>query len=240
MYDAYFIPPGIGVDRAVALGVKWLADQPGEPLILLHAKSMIDNNRLLGQVARQNRIRWEAPRTISSGNRWAGGAILAPWASEDVIACIDGRLASRASAVCVIGWSPDDPNHKAWVAARNAVDVDSGAALGKPSDEIISDPVVRIAIDYAERFVNHNNLLVQYEDKAYFVRTLQELVRGEHRFNLDEVAAYAMATGWTSEEVKRIREYGQRVLDGRSFRLRSGVGPKPGTCRRWEEEAAQS
>jgi hypothetical protein len=66
---------------------------------------------------------------------------------------------------------------------------------------------------------------------------LQTLVRGGHRLDLNEIAAYAMATGWTGDEVERIREYGQQILEGRGFRLRSPIGPEPGAIKRWEEEA---
>jgi len=49
--------------------------------------------------------------------------------------------------------------------------------------------------------------------------------------DLDAIAMLAMATGWSSEETKRIREYDRQILDGRSFRLQSAVGPKPGDCK---------
>jgi hypothetical protein len=237
-YGAFFIPADVDPDRAITLGINWLVKQPGEPLILLHAKTMIDNSRLLGRAAREYRIRYDTPRTIRGGRHWSGGAILAPWASADVISCIDDDLAYGVRAVCIIGWRPDDPNHAAWTGARKAFDLSNGEALGTPLDEIISDPVVRVALGHAERFVNHNNALVQAEDKAYLVRTLQELVRCGHRFDLDKLATYAMATGWTGEEVKRIYEYGRRILEGRSFRLASTVGPKAGDCKHWEAEVA--
>lgn len=238
-YEAFFVDPDVDAGEAVALALRWLVQRPGEPLVLFHAKNMVDNNRLLGAAIRQYGIRYEAPRTVWGGS-WSGGAILAPWASDKVLRCIDDELAFKTNAVCVIGWRPDDPNHAAWTASRRATDLKSGATLGKQPAEIISDPVVRIALDEAEGFVNHNNALVQEEDKAYLVRTLQELVRSGHRLDLDEIAAYAMATGWTGEEVKRIREYGQRVLENRTFRFRSSIGPQRGTCRRWEEEAEAS
>jgi hypothetical protein len=238
-YDAYFVSPEVERDRALALGLKWLLEQPGEPLVLLHAKKMVTNNRLLAAAVSKYHLRVEAPQTLwRSGNRWQGGAILAPWASAGVLKCIDDDLSLEASAVCVVGWRENDPNHQAWIAARNAVDLDSGDELGRDPNEIISDPVVRIAIDYASTFVNHNNALVQYDDKAYFIRTLEELVAGGHPFHLDEVVTYAMATGWTGEEIERIREYGQAVLAGRGFRHKSTVGPKRGDVRRWEDEAA--
>src|SRR5207248_1820561 len=118
-------------------------------------------------------------------------------ASPDVVRCIDDDLSHLAEAVCVIGWRPDDPNHASWITARNAIDLTTGLGLGRVAAAMIDDPVVRIALDHAERFVNRNNALVQAEDKAYLVRTLQELLRSGHRFDLDELAAYAMATGWT-------------------------------------------
>jgi hypothetical protein len=154
-----------------------------------------------------------------------------------VVSYIDDWLARKTEGVCTIGWIPGA--HDRWIAARGAVDLRDGRPLGRPVEQIISDPVVRVAIDEAERFVNHNNALVQYEDKAYLIRTLQELVRGGHRFDLDEVAAYAMATGWTAAEVARIREYGSRVLEGRSFRLRDRSGPSRGACKRWEADVAR-
>jgi hypothetical protein len=47
-------------------------------------------------------------------------------------------------------------------------------------------------------------------------------------FNVDEITAYAMATDWTPTEFKRLREYANRILDGRRFRLRSTVGAEAG------------
>jgi hypothetical protein len=240
VYTAFFISPDFDPDRAIMLGIEWLLEQPGEPLVLLHARKMVDNNRTLAGAVRARHLRCEAPQTMRRSGHWAGGGVLAPWASADVLRCIDGDLAQRAVAVCVIGWRPDDPEHAAWIAARKATDLISGRMLGRAPEMIVGDPVIRIALDQAERWVNHNNALVQAEDKAYLVRTLQELVRGGHVFDLDQMAAYAMATGWTGEEVKRIREYGQRVLDGRGVRLASSIGPQPGACARWEAEAAQA
>ena len=236
-YEVFWVPDDLDLDEAILLGLRWLIKQPGEPLILLHTRSMIDNNRLLGTAAAEYRIRYEAPATVwrSTRGHWGGGAILAPWASPDVLQCVDDHLSHNAHGVCVIGWRPG--GHDGWISARRAVNLADGKPLGTPVGEIISDPVVRIALDHAERFVNHNNALVQAGDKSYLVRTLQELHRGGHRLDLDEICAYAMATGWTGQEVKRIREYGEQILAGRSFRLRATIGPKRGSCQHWEKEA---
>src|SRR5256885_5777419 len=92
-YSAFYIPTAVEPDRAIALGIDWLLEQPGEPVILLHAKKMIDNNRVLARMTHQYRIRHEAPQTIWKSRHWSGGAILAPWASADVIRSIDDDLA---------------------------------------------------------------------------------------------------------------------------------------------------
>lgn len=236
-YEAFFLPgpDEMNPDDAIRLALRWLVSQPGEPLILFHAKKMIQNNNLVADGARQYRIPVEAPRTLRWSD-WRGGAILAPWASDDVLRFIDDDLAGKAKAVCVVGWISGA--HDRWIAARGAGDLRGGVAV-QPNEEIISDPVVRIALDHASDAINHNNALVQTEDKAYVVLTLQELVRGGHGFDIDEVVTYAMATGWTGEEVKRLEDYGKRVLSGRRFQLRSQYGPGPGSCARWEEEALQ-
>jgi hypothetical protein len=236
-YGAFFLPgpSEMDPDEAIRLALHWLVSQPGDPLILFHAKKMINNNRLVAEGARRYGIPVEAPRTLRWSD-WSGGAIVAPWASDDVLRFIDDDLSGKPKAVCVVGWIPGA--HDRWIAAREAADLRGGAAV-RPKEDLISDPVVRIAIDHASHAINHNNALVQAEDKAYVILTLQELVRGGHRFDIDELVSYAMATGWTGEEVKRLEDYGNRVLSGRRFRLRSQYGPGPGSCGRWEEEALQ-
>src|SRR5260370_31873135 len=118
-YAAFFIPIDVDPDRAIEIGVSWLTEQPGEPLILLHAKKMIDNNRLLGRLAHQHGIRYEAPQTIRTSSPWSGGAILAALASPDVIPCIDHDLAYRLSAVFLHRSPLNRTKHPAWTPARN-------------------------------------------------------------------------------------------------------------------------
>lgn len=233
-YEAYFLPgPGeLPTTESIDLAMAWLIGQPGDPLVLLHAKKMIANNRRLAELVGRSRVRVEAPRTHDFA--WPGGSVLAPWASEDVLTFIDDQLDDLVRAVCVIGWTPGQ--HDRWIVARGAVNLRGGTA-SESVEAIIDDPVVRIAIDRASRSINHNNALVQSEDKAYVVLTLQELVRGGHRFDVDQLVTHAMATGWTGEEVRRLEEYAVRVLDGRHFQLRSAYGPGSGACARWEAEA---
>lgn len=238
-YDAFYVgdPAEVNPDYADRMALAWLLKQPGQPLILFHAKKMIQNNRLIQNAALRHRIAVEAPNTVL-GSRWEGGAILAPWASDRVIRCIDDDLSDRTSAVCLIGWTPG--RHDPWIAARSATDLMTGVQAGLAPSQLISDPVVRIALDRASLIVNHNNGLVQSDDRAWVIQTLQELQRGGHRFTVDEIGTYAMATGWSGGEVKLIREFAKGVIDGKRYQVKGSYGPGPGACQEWEREAAQA
>lgn len=236
-YQAFFLPgpeEGLTRDEALALGIQWLLRQPGTPLIVLHAKKMATHAQLLVAVAR--RVQVVSPNDASIW-QWPGGAVLAPWASPRVLRCIDDELAGRVAAVCVIGWVKGE--HETWRRGHRAVDLRGGDAPAEPH-ELLRDPVARVALGHASNFVNHRNGLAQAEDRAYVVRTLLELLRGGHRFDVDDLAAYATATGWSALEVGAMRDIAAKALAGRSFRLRSSAGPRAGACARWEKEAANA
>jgi hypothetical protein len=236
-YDAFYTPAGANADEADRAALAWLLKQPGEPLILFHAKKMIRNNGLIQATATRHKIPVEAPGTVHRSG-WGNGAILAPWASDGVLRCIDDDLSGRTSAVCVIGWMPGE--HDSWIAARQATNLLSGEKVISSPASLIGDPVVRLALDNASLIVNHNNGLVQSVDKTWAIRTLQILLQGGHTFTADEIGTYAMATGWTGGEVKLLREYAQGVLDGKGYKVSSGYGPRPGACQSWEAEASGS
>lgn len=165
-YEAWFLPgpDGMPPDEAMKAGLRWLVDQPGSPLVALSAKKMVGNNRVLRQAAQSGRFDVAAPPGMWLPG-WAGGAVLAPWASRRVLDGIDDDLGGRVSAVCVIGWV--DGAHDEWRAARGARDLrdpESPVAAGP-----VLDPVVVAAMTEVSRAVNHNNALVQTEDKAYAV-----------------------------------------------------------------------
>jgi hypothetical protein len=107
-------------------------------------------------------------------------------------------------------------------------------------DEMISDPVVRVALRQIHSFVNANNMLAQDEDKDYTRAALKLLHRGGHRLVPDELVAWALANDWESVAAKRVREFAERVLQGRSFVYRSGLhrGFTEQTPAAWRNAAA--
>src|SRR5439155_15350778 len=105
------VPPGAGRDgsgggrpsrRTLALSLA----QPGEPLVLLQATTMPEGNLTLAALVNRYGIRVEAPPTVRRSG-WEGGAVLAPWATDDVLRCIDDDLKGLVESVCAISWRPD-------------------------------------------------------------------------------------------------------------------------------------
>jgi hypothetical protein len=234
-YEGFYTPAGANADEADHACLDWLLKQPGQPLVLFHAKKMIRHDGLIEKTVRRHQIPVEAPRTVL-GSGWRGGAILAPWASEAVLRCIDDDVADRTTAVCVIGWVAGE--HDSWIAARRATNLLTGDAVTSAPADLIGDPVVRLALDEASSVVNHNNGLVQSEDKAWVIHTLQELRKGGHAFRPEEIGTYAMATGWTAGEADLLREFSTGVLEGKRYQVKVGYGPAAGSCKRWESEAS--
>lgn len=118
-------------------------------------------------------------------------------------------------------------------ARRRARDLRTADASPAPAIDL--DPVVVATMTDAANMINHNNALVGTNDKAWMVLTLQLLVRGGHRFDVEELCAWAAGHGFTPTEVKNLREYATKVLAGRSFPLGSTYGPGPAALDRWRE-----
>lgn len=234
-YRAWFLPgpPELDDDEALRLALAWLVEQPGTPLLALHAKKMTANNLHLQAAERSGITVVAPPRMWVPG--WKGGAVLAPWASRRVLDGIDDDLGAAVAAVCVIQGSATD--HTEWRAARQARDLRQPAAAPAAGPDL--DPVVVAAMTEAGQTINHNNALVQTEDKAYVVITLQRLVEAGHAYDVSDLCAWAAGNGFTAIEVKNLRDIAQRVLDGRRFQLRSSYGPGPDAVTRWRDEAAR-
>lgn len=224
-------PPAVGPDDGVLLGAAWLAEQPGSPAVLLHAKKMYSNNRLLPELTRGATV-------IKPGDSagWVGGPVLAPWPSERVLASLSDSLAPRVSSVCIVCWH-DDPHLRAWLAAHEAVNLVDSAA---PTERLVIDPVVEQAMRNLSMLVNHNNGLVGSYDKAYAVKTLQTLHAGGYELAVDALCAWSLANGFTAGEVERLRDYAVKVRAGHRFRLSYPAGPGEESLRRWVEAAANT
>ncbi|MDP3952946.1 hypothetical protein [Microbacterium sp.] len=235
-YNAFYLPGperGLPTDEAVAIGLAWLLKQPGQPLIVLSAKKVLSNNRLLEGAVKRYRIEVAAPPRLHDA-RWGSGSILAPWASERALLGVEDLRG--VNAVCVIEWAKGDKD--TWIAGHGARDLRQPDAA-KPEGPAL-DPVVEVAMTHASRAINHNNALVSDAEKSYVVMTLQELHRSGYDLDPEALVAWASAHGWYPAELPRLREYATKIKQGRRFVLRDASGPKVGSARGWEQEASNT
>jgi hypothetical protein len=120
----------------------------------------------------------------------------------------------------------DDPFQHAWLAAHNGIDLTTGRSAVLDGGEL--PPVVRVAMEHLTGLVNHSNGLVSSFDKDLAITTLQALVRGGYRYEVDELCSWALAHGFTGSEVRQLRDYAAKVLTGHKFRLSGRVRPRAG------------
>jgi hypothetical protein len=67
-------------------------------------------------------------------------------------------------------------------------------------------------------------------NKAYVVRTLQELVRAGDGYTVKGLVAWAMLNGWQPAEIALLQDTAQGVLDGRSFQSGDKSGATKGAA----------
>ena len=97
------------------------------------------------------------------GRGLAGGPVLAPWPTEEVLPTIADRIADRTTAMCLLEWGEDE-YFRAWVRAQGGTDVVTGDPA--PGADELLPPVVTVAMEFLSQTVNHANVLVQRYDKG--------------------------------------------------------------------------
>ncbi len=231
----FYLSPGDDhPNRLAQLAGAWLREQPGDGLVLLHAKKMIDNNNFLREGTRGLAV--ESPNTIARSG-WRGGPVLAAWPSEQVLEAIAGSLGYKITTLCILKSEVARDDLESWLAGRGAVNLLSGKGLSGDSVDPGLDPVVIEAMVDLAKQVNHNNALDQDFEKSLAVRTLQLLDGEGYRWSTGQLCGWAMSHGFTGAEVKNLRDISDKVLAGRRFRLRETVGPSPDALARWQRAA---
>jgi hypothetical protein len=230
--DVVFVPWGGGdVTRHVVLGAQWLRRQPGRKAVFVPGKRNYQSNDALPRLTAGAVVL--TPRTLHRA-QWSGGPMLACWPTEQMLGAISDRLGARVTSVCVLEWG-DAPFQRAWISAHGGIDLTTGQRASNGGVHL--PPVVLVAMEHLNSTVNHANGLVGSFDKGLAVDTLQALVRGGHRFDVDDLCAWALANGFTASEVDHLRDYATKALAGHRFRS-SGQGPlRVGILQMWEAEA---
>jgi hypothetical protein len=216
--DLVFVPWNDGdVTRHVVLGAQWLRRQPGRRAVFVPGKRNYEYNEALPRLTAGAVVL--TPLTLHRA-QWSGGPVLACWPTEQMLGTISDRLGGRATSVCVLEWG-DAPFQRAWITAHGGIDLTTGQRASNVGVHL--PPVVLVAMENLTSMVNHANGLASSFDKGIAVDTLQALVRGGHRFDVDDLCAWALANGFTASEVDRLRDYATKALAGHRFR-NSGHG----------------
>jgi hypothetical protein len=99
------------------------------------------------------------------------------------------------------------------------------------------DPVVRVALRELTARVNTNDLVNQ-EDVAAAVRTLEVLRDGGNPVDPAVAEAWALTAGWSAFAAARLREFAEKVRVGRRFRLKDSSGPRREDLERWRRHGS--
>lgn len=214
-YAAFYLPgpEDLPTQQALALGLQWLLRQPGQPLVVLSSRSLLKNNRLLSDAVQEFEVTVALPRLCDTS--WSGGSLLF-WASAHALLDIDAQL-TGIQAMCVIVTSRHMEG--AWILEHHARDLrHRETAIQTPR----LAPIVQHALSHASQAIDHGDALIRPDAyahaHAHIVQTLQTLVRAGHRYEVENVVAWARNNGWHEAEIPLLRKSAQGVLNG--LRLR--------------------
>lgn len=224
-FPVFYVPEETSYPDDQRAGVEWLSAQDSSRCILVATRGSIRTGTELGRKAGGFSV-----YTLGQLGGFPGGAVLVPFPTDAIVGALIEELRRKVTALCMVEGSNDFC--RMWLADMRATDVMTGN-LHPPAEAI--HPVTVCAMAEMSKAVNHNNALLQAEDKSYAVLTLQELNRGDYLPQPARLAAWAAANGFTLAEVKNLCEYATKVLAGRNFRLQESWGPQEGDRVRWEE-----
>jgi hypothetical protein len=215
----------------VAFGARWLHQQVGRKVVFVPGKANYTNNSLLPSLTAG-----AAVLTMRNRHRqpWPRGPILVCWPTEEMLDVVSDQMRYHASPVCVLEWG-DAPYQRAWLAAHGAIDVTTGQLAAVNTSGLST--VVLVAMENLSAIVNHGNSLVGTFDKELAIETLQALVRGGHRYEVEELCSWALANGFTGREVQNLRDYASKALAGHRFRTTGRGALRKDILKVWEEEA---
>ena len=234
--QVYFVPHVEGAEQSARLGARWLAQHRGQgiPFILVPSNGHVSNNDVIRELV-EGGVRWGIPRNFPPVD-WAGGPVLAPWASDKVIECV-GRWSERITSVCVLKWLEED--HQDWLTAHEAVDVTDPNRV--PTPPTIDDGVVLAALEDITGMINMATGLTHDRDRLFAISRLDYLRRWNRELVAAEIVSWALANGWTKAGADALREIIQRLNAGRTFKniRQVRVADRGALLKKWEQRAAQ-
>ena len=213
-YDAAWVPGlehGIDRDESLAVGLRWLADverqHGGAGIVVMFAKSMIQNAPLLAQAAG----RWEFVSPRSSRPR-GQGPVLAVWPPDDRTLEFAETLAV-GTALCVIPGSLFDISP--WIRRSGAPCLVAGFEAGEAAN--LPEDVTR-SLDSMLFFGGHNGF-VGGGEKEDAISRLRDIATRPDAPSREDIEEYLRASGSThAKGVERVGKWYSDILEGRRHR----------------------
>ena len=204
----------------------WLSTRPLAAIALVEESAGDRDARDVAHLGGDRQLRTVRSLPTYTHHR---GPIIVVRPTRATLAAITAQLSAGAPDVCVVR-NRDDAMTAAWLYAMLATDLSTGTLAWT---QVAITSVVRVAMFELARVVDPSRGLRGPFERAYAVRTFQELRRAGHHFDIAALCGWALANGFTEAEVKLLERYAAQVSSGRSFRLATDAGPRAGTADGW-------
>lgn len=140
------------------------------------------------------------------------GPVFAVYPNQDLLDKIDTM--PGVTDVLVLPWQHS--MIKPWMDAWSPTQL--GQAASPVSPVSLSDPVVEVALEELTNSVNLSTGITHPSDDSRAKETFRVLVKGGHRFDVDDVRAWLVGRGWQPRDADAVREVASGAVQGKHFR----------------------
>lgn len=194
----------------------WISSQPGKGLLFVaHDANATNNSPLAAKLVAARAATYKSKRQLGN-SAYSADRIVLLWPDAQLLRKIDDSI-GNATAVGVLTWLPKDVEQ--WVAARNAIDVLSGATPPNDAAEI-GDPIVLGAMRSLTNSVNLSTGITHPMDWDQAVNTFRLFRKRRIPWEPDQIERWAMANGWHSEDAHELRGVAAAYHEGKSKQLK--------------------
>jgi hypothetical protein len=156
----------------------------------------------------------------------SGASVLVLFPEEKVAEAMVDAIDPTSADLCITLW-PGFDDLEMWLHAHGAVQLPSGMPADQSYVERVP-AVVRVALPRAGEVMDQASGLRHGRGKDQIVQTLQLLHDSGYRYEPQDLALYAYRLGYCQRDVRQIRDYVQRIRQGRRIvtganRLRSDI-----------------
>lgn len=231
-YPAAYTHKEASGDPEILIALSWLTRQ--EPvgrriLVLAPLMTTFEHSEVIRTYG--SGLILSSAKNFKSGRpSWQAGPALALWPTTSMTDLLDQHRGT--SALAIVPWGLKEID--VWIRARRPRDL---LGIADHIDEpLITDPVVKIALEGLTTGVNLSSGLSHPSDKARAVQTFRVLHAAGHTWTKTEIHAWSLAHGWNAHGATELAHYAERIQQGRTFRT-TGDPLRPDILDIWRTQA---